>query len=80
MASLQLPVKYSCQMLVPNCIGAYRRESFSSPPPTHVIGSSGHKIIALTEYFAVKQNFFSLTVCTLDQYLQNYSIMLVLLS
>ena len=47
--------------------------------PSLVIGNSNQNISANTELLSPKQNFYSLTVCRLDQYLLNGSENTVLL-
>ena len=63
-------------MLVPVSTGAYG--SKWGIWPYRLIGSSQLKIIILMDIWGLKHNFFSLTVCTLDQYLKNGSEKLVL--
>ena len=65
------------EMLVPNCIGSYGSKAVSWPPC--VIRISEQKIRVMTGKLGLKLNFFSLTVCRLDQYLTNGSENTVLL-
>ena len=59
------------EMLVSLCFGAYGREwGFW---PSCLIGRSEQKIISDVDFVGPKQNFYSLTVCTLEQYLKNGS-------
>ena len=58
----------------------FRRVVNGGSGPHCVIRISEQNLIPLTEYiFWVKQNFFSLTVCTLEQYLKNGTEKFVLL-
>ena len=41
--------------------------------PSLVIGNSNQNVCAITDLLSPKQNFFSLTVCKLDQYLLHSS-------
>ena len=72
-AGLEIPVgsavaqwTLKTEMLVPNCTGAYgRKELFR---PSQVVWISELNMMALSDIMGPNQNFFSLTVCTLDQY------------
>ena len=57
------------EMLVPNCTGAYGAKAFFLP--SRLIGAVHQKMIPLFDSLGPKLNFFSLTVCRLEQYLQN---------
>ena len=50
-------------------IEGYGRKGVPQPP--RIFGTSEQKNITPTPFSRPKQNFFSLTVCTLEQYLQN---------
>ena len=53
------------------CIGEYGRAVVSGP--SRIFGKSEQNIITPTPFLRPKHNFYSLTVCNLDQYLQNGS-------
>ena len=62
---------WKTEMLVPNCIGAYRSKAVSWP--LLAIATYEQKMRAVAGILEPKQNFYSLTVSTLDQYLKYYS-------
>ena len=53
------------------CIGSYGRKGV--PPATCIYGTSQQKMIIPTELLRPIYNFYSLTICSLDQYLLNNS-------
>ena len=53
------------------CIEAYGSEGVSRP--SRILGKPEQNIISPTHVLRPKQNFYSLTICTLDQYLPNGS-------
>ena len=53
------------------CIGASDKKGL--PPAPRFVGTSKQKITPPTIFLRPKHNFFSLTVCSLEQYLQNGS-------
>ena len=57
------------KMLVPNTIGAHGKEAVFLL--SHLIGTSHKKMMTLMYFQGPKPNFFSLTVCKLDQNLKN---------
>ena len=72
-AGLEIPVDAAIarwtlkmEMLVPNRTGAYGRKGLFRP--SQVVWTSELNMMALSDIMGPKQNFFSLTVCTLDQY------------
>ena len=52
-------------------IGACGRKGYAPAPP--ISGTSDDNIMTPTIFLRPKHNFFSLTVCSLEQYLQNCS-------
>ena len=72
-AGLEIPVDSAVaqwtlktEMLVPNCTGAYGRKGLFRH--SQVVWTSELNMMALSDIKGPNQNFFSLTVCTLDQY------------
>ena len=53
------------------CIEAYGSGGVSRP--SRILGKPEQNIISPTHVLRPKQNFYSLTICTLDQYLPNGS-------
>ena len=60
------------------CIGAYREKGV--PWACRKFGTSQQKSITPTTFLRAKPNFDSLTICSLEQYLQNGSENKILLS
>ena len=58
-------------------VGSTKRIGASSqkgvPPAPRIFGTSDYKIMTPTVFVGPKHNFYSLTVCNLDQYLRNGS-------
>ena len=62
---------WKSEMLVPNCIGAYGRKAVLQP--SLVSGTSLQRMRVMMGTYGPRANFFSLTVCKLEQYLKSYS-------
>ena len=59
------------------CTDAYGRKGVTPAP--RIFGTSDRKMMTPTVFMGPKHNFYSLTVCRLEQYLQNGSEKKVLL-